>query len=156
MMIARWMPREAGAGLLDSRYEPARWVDRFFEDFSRPLARRLGFGEGEGVYPTVDLRERDSEYVLRADVPGLRREDLEIDVAAEYVTLRGHYEEDREEDQSGFVCRERSAERFERIVRVPGEIQVDGATASLKDGVLTLHLPKTAVTATRRIEVTEH
>ena len=156
MMLTRWTPRDVGTSLLDRMSREAGWLDRFFEDFSRPLARRLGFEEEWEALPTVDVREYESEYVMTADVPGLRREEVEIDVAPEYVILKGQHEEQREEQEGAFVCRERGSRHFERTVRIPGEIRVEGVKAALHDGVLTLHLPKVEATTTRRIEVTEH
>jgi HSP20 family protein len=156
MMLTRYVPRDVGVGALERFNREGGWLDRFFEDFQRPLARRYGWGAETEAWPTVDLREFEGEYVLTADVPGLKREELEIDVASDYVTLKGHHEEAREDKEGDVVCCERGSRLFERTLRVPSEIRTEGVTASLKDGVLTLRLPKAQVTMTRRIEVTEH
>lgn len=156
MMLMRWTPRDTGTNLVDWMGREREWMDRFFEEVPRPLVRSLGFGAGEEALPSLDVREYATEYVMTADVPGLTREELEIDVGPDRVILRGHHEEEREEQEGDFVCCERGGRRFERTVGIPGEIRTDAVTASLKDGVLRLHLPKAEVATTRRIEVTEH
>lgn len=156
MMMTRWTPSEVGPSLLDRMDRELGRMDRLWEDFTRPLGRAAGWGGEFDELPAIELREGEGEYVLKADVPGLRREELEVDVAADHVTLRGNHEEEREEREGDCMCSERGARRFERTVGLPGEVRVDDVKASMKDGVLTLHLPKAHETSVRRIEVTEH
>lgn len=156
MTLVRWTPRETGTTLLNRFGGEFGWMDRFFEDFARPLFRATGDGQPLAWAPRVDVRETEAEYVVHADVPGLRREDLEIELAADRVTLKGHHQEEREETEGCAVCREREYGDFERVIALPEEVRADDARASLKDGVLTLNLPKAHTTEVRRIEVTEH
>ena len=118
-----------------------RDLDRMFNDFfGRPL---VGRGEAEAVrIPTVDLSETADEVIMRAEVPGIDRENLEVDVLPEQVTIRAEVKGETEEKTETFHRRERSWGRVERTVPLPTEVVSDKARATLKEGLLELRLPK--------------
>jgi HSP20 family protein len=155
MTMTRWVPREVGYGYGDPLDREFRFVSRLFDDVARAFDRGADWSEPAGLFPRVDLLERNEEYVMRADLPGLRREDVEIDVAPDHVVVRGRYAESDTSDTC-VVCSERSAGSFERTIPFPGDVRVEDVSASMKDGLLTVHLPKAQASNMRRIELTEH
>jgi HSP20 family protein len=118
-----------------------RDLDRMFNDFfGRPV---VGWEETQAVrIPTVDLSETADEVIVRAEVPGIDRENLEVDVLPEQVTIRAEVKGETEEKTETFHRRERSWGHVERTVPLPTEVVSDQAKATLKEGLLELRLPK--------------
>ncbi|NTU60680.1 MAG: Hsp20 family protein, partial [Deltaproteobacteria bacterium] len=94
MTMTRWVPRDTGVGFGDRLDRELRLMGRLFDDVLRNFDREAEGGEPEPTFPRVDLVEAADEYVMRADLPGLRREDVELDVAADHVVVRGKYAQD--------------------------------------------------------------
>ena len=125
-------------------------MDRIFDDFrseweslflpSRSFALDLTRA------PLVDLADNGAEYVVKAEVPGLNRDDLNIEVTENSVEISGETKsEEKEEDQSkGYIRRERRYSSFYRSIPLPENVLTDKVDAELKDGVLTVKLPKAA------------
>ncbi len=137
-----------------------RSIDRVFDDFlsdwtgGMPARFRHDWSEWESG-PRIDVSDRGSEFVLRAEVPGYNRDNLHVDVSESSVSLRGERQEEKLDESQCYVCRESASGSFERTVALPGEIRTEGVSAKLKDGVLTLTLPKVHEERRRQIEVTE-
>jgi HSP20 family protein len=122
----------------------SRELERLFGEFERtasPQSSMLGF-EDDGT-----------NFVLRADVPGLAENDLQISVAGNTVTLRGERKVDEAPEGYSAHRRERSTVRFARSFDLPARVDADKVTATLKHGVLTLTLPKVAEAQPRQISV---
>ena len=156
MNMTRWSDR--GSALDRSRRFGD--VDRIFQDFlqdwsSPPLWS--GRGCEEDFFPHVDLKDYENEYVMVADLPGVAKDKLDLNVAGDRLFLKGCYEEETESGRGAecYYCQERYTGCFERTIPLPGEVDVDGVKATLHDGVLTMHLPKTGADRVRRIELTE-
>ena len=159
------IPRETGWGPLSGiGREMGRLTDRMermFDDFfggEGYTPRLFRFAEPAGEWrfvPSCDLSETESQYVLRAEVPGFSKEDLHVDVTEGVITLRGDRHEEVASEGERYVCRESSATSFERSFHLPQEVSVEGVTAKVKDGVLTLTLPKARAEQARQIEVVE-
>ena len=149
MAIRRWEPF---ASLPRLREE----MDRLFEDFfvDWPLLRRRE--EGRRL-PSVDLAETDAELVLRAELPGVDKKGLEVEVLPDAVTIRAKTSEEKEIKEATYYRRERSWGAFERSIPLPVEVKSDQAKASLKDGLLEITLPKTEAARAkqpRKVEIT--
>jgi HSP20 family protein len=105
----------------------------------------------DGFRPPADLEESDEAHLVEIELPGVRKDDLDIEVAARRLTVTG---ERREKERVGILRRrERTVGRFRYEVLVPGDIDEDGVAAGLDDGVLTVRLPKPAHERPRRIAV---
>ena len=130
-----------------------REVDRLFEDFAiNPLRlRRPSFDiepfwqpESWIATPAVDLVERDNDFELAAELPGLEEKNIELKVTNGVLTVRGSREENREEKKEDYHLKERRYGSFERSFRVPETVDQDKIEASFKNGVLTVTMPKAA------------
>lgn len=91
--------------------------------------------------PRIDIRETESGYVLEADLPGFRKEDIRLDREGSYLTLSAKREQESSEKKGNYVRQERSYGSFSRSFDITG-IDADGISAAYTDGVLTLDLPK--------------
>jgi HSP20 family protein len=131
-------------------------MDRIFGGFGGGLSR---FSEREGFdwMPAIDAFQRGNEFVIRADVPGLSRDDLSVEVGEDALTIRGERKHDREEEHEGVFRRERSYGTFYRVVPLPEGAVADSAKATFKDGVLevVLQAPPQEVSRGRKIDITE-
>lgn len=115
--------------------------------------------DSRGVYPPVNLFETKEGYVLTAELPGVPPESVDVSVEGSTVTLSGErkidYTSAAEATSDGTAVhrRERQSGSFRRGFELPTEIDVDAARATHKNGVLTLHLPKSAASKPRQIEI---
>ena len=124
-----------------------RAMGRLFEDFSGPfddLSSESWLAPVSGFSPRLDLEEGDDKIVLSAEVPGLTDKDIQVEVASNYLNIRGEKKSDREDKQGGRYRSERTYGSFERTISLPPTINLDKIEASVKDGVLKVVLPKTA------------
>ena len=103
--------------------------------------------------PPVDIKETDAAYVLHMEVPGVRSEDLDVELNDATLTIRGARQSEDESTESGYVRRERHQGSFVRQFRVPHAVTADDLTAGMKDGVLEVTIPKKGSSASRRIPI---
>jgi HSP20 family protein len=129
----RWDPFR---GLMRMQRDLDRMFDRFF---GRPLER---WSEEEIRVPSVDVSETDSEVVVKAELPGIDRKDLEVEVLPEAVSLKAETKQECEEKGARYHTRECVWGRFERTVPLPAEVITDQAKATLRNGLLEVRLPK--------------
>jgi HSP20 family protein len=118
---------------------PRGWLRPFH--FERPLLAEFGV---ENWMPKVDVIDRDEEVLLRAQVPGVEKKDLDITVAENMVTLKGETRHEEKEEQGDFYRREITRGSFARTIGLPAEVDPEKAVAEFKEGVLELKLPKLA------------
>ncbi len=143
MALIKWEPRY---GELEPVRSLRQEVDRLFEDFfrgwPRPWAGSM-LTTAEGAFaPTIALRETEKDLVLTAEVPGLQKEDVDVNILEQSVTIRGERKEEKETKEQNYHYRESSFGSFQRVVPLPVPVVAEKAKATLKDGVLTLTLPK--------------
>ncbi|MEX0644294.1 MAG: Hsp20/alpha crystallin family protein [Parvularculaceae bacterium] len=153
-------------GLTKPSREPRGWLDPFdslYDDMDRFVGNQLerfphiGFrNEADGrLFANLDIGETGEEIVVELDAPGVKREDIEITLTDGRLRIKGK-RESRKEDRSKSHHRiEREHGEFERRVALPCEVDADRVDAALKDGVLTVRLPKSAKAKEqeRKIEV---
>lgn len=128
---------------------PRRWMHPFRWDF--PSLAELG-APFEGHLPRVDIIDRDNEIVLRAEVPGVEKEDLDVSVTGNTVTIKGSTRHEEKEDKGDYHRSEIRRGSFSRKVGLPAAVDSDKASANFKDGILELTLPK--VEKSRRKSIT--
>lgn len=144
------------------RWEPARELDSLQSDMNRLFdsffgRREVGRGSnGTGRWvPAMDLVETEDHLVLRADLPGLQREDVEIEAKDGVLTVSGERKAEHEEKSEGYHRVERSFGRFSRSLGLPRDVQPDDVKASFENGVLEVKVPKPEERKPTRIEIAE-
>jgi len=103
--------------------------------------------------PAVDLEDKEKEFILKAEMPGFKKEDIEINVQDDSVEISGAAGWTYNEKDQSYVCKERACKTFYRYVDLPEEIKVDNIDAKLSEGVLELTLPKKTVKQKRKVSV---
>ncbi len=112
------------------------------------------FVEGRATFvPAFDIRETTEGYVFTADLPGVKQEDLDIGLAGNRLTVAGKREAERRVEQETWFVAERSHGSFTRTFALPEGVDTSSVTADLKDGVLTLTVPKAAEVKPRKVEI---
>jgi HSP20 family protein len=112
-------------------------MDRLFDDaFFRPV-RANGFSAA----PAIDLYQTDDEVVVKATIPGLTADDIDITVIGETLTLRGEYEHEDEQENATYHVRERRTGTFKRSLLLPTDVQANKAKADFENGILTITMP---------------
>jgi HSP20 family protein len=106
-----------------------------------------------GVYPLVNISEDKDHLYVRAELPGVKAEDLEITLQDNNLILRGERKIPAEDKQANYHRRERESGFFRRIVALPAMVQTDKVSATSKDGILTVKLAKPEEVKPRKIEV---
>ncbi|MGA9408796.1 MAG: Hsp20/alpha crystallin family protein [Bacteroidota bacterium] len=118
-------------------------MNRVFSDFFRgDLVDNGSFFPGDWG-PAVDLSETDDSYIIRAEIPGMKKEDVKITLLDSLVTIRGEKKNEAEEKNGTYHRIERSYGSFERSFNLPGGVKSGDIEAKYNDGLLTITLPKT-------------
>jgi len=145
MSIVRWEPFRDVLTLRDA-------MDRLFEEsFVRPRAGWLGaIGLGR---LDLDIYETKDDVVVKAAVPGVKPEDVDITVTGDTLTIKGETKEETETKKGNYYHKERHYGRFARSVSLPVAVRSDKAEARFKDGILTLTLPKAEEVKPRVIKI---
>lgn len=125
--------------------EMERWFDEalhmpFFAPF-RPS--RFGFPDFGEPMPSVDIYEDGNDVVVKAEVPGMRKEDIEVKITEDILTISGVKKAEERVEKKDYHRLERSFGSFSRKLRLPSEVEADKAAASFHDGVLEIRIPKT-------------
>ena len=130
--------------------------DPFGEEFFQRFFNDIASHEDRGVFrPAVDVTEEEDAFKVNAELPGVAREDIHVEVLEGVLSLKAERKNGREEDNDTQVLAERSFGSFERRFHLPDTVDADSIGAELKDGVLTLTVPKLAIVEEkpRQIEV---
>ena len=128
------------------RWEPVREMmtlreamDRLFDDaFTRPLS----LSGNTWSIPAVDMYQTDNEVVVKAALPGIKADEVQINVTGEVLTLKGETKQENETKEKEYHIREQRWGAFERSIVLPTEVVADKAKADFENGVLTITLPK--------------
>lgn len=145
------------------RWDPIREIDslqgemnRLFSSFLDTPPRR-GQGNGGSVarrwIPAMDLIEAGEHFVLKADLPGMTENDVNIEVENNVLTLSGERKTEHEDKHEGYYRLERSTGAFSRSLTLPEGIDADGVTATFANGVLEVRIPKPVQAQSRRVQI---
>jgi HSP20 family protein len=143
------------------RWDPARELDALQGDMNRLFDSFFGRREGTAAngygsrrwVPPMDLVETEDNLVLRADLPGVSEDDIEIEVKDGVLTVSGERKAQHEEKREGFHRVERSYGRFSRALELPKGIEAESIEAGFERGVLEVRMPKPAERKPHRIEI---
>jgi HSP20 family protein len=108
----------------------------------------------EAVVPSVDLEDRGKDYRLTVDLPGFSKEDVEVDVTDDAVTIQAKKTLSEEEKKKNYVRKERASQTFYRMVQLPETVRSDDAKASLNNGILEVVMPKKEPKKSKKLAVT--
>lgn len=133
------------------RKTPDRFLKSVNDEISSILSRNMedlfpdyGFPEEDKLAMPVELKEKDKEYTVKAELPGVKKEDLDIDIDKNYLTINAVRKEEHREDTKGYRKSEFKYGEFSRTVYFPQEIDTDKTKAKLEGGVLAISAPKLA------------
>jgi HSP20 family protein len=124
---------------------------RFFEDWDWPLAKT----QRGTWWPVIDVAESNDAVIVKAELPGMKSDDIEISVVNNVLTISGEKKESTEEKGESYCHMERRYGSFRRDISVPQGVDPDKVEANYRDGVLIITLPKTEKAKPKRIEVKE-
>ena len=146
MELVRWNP---GRELFDWHNQ----INRVFDDFFSPA---LSGGENVSMWdwhPVVDIYDNDDTIVIKAELPGVDKKDIKVDVNGRILTLKGERSTDNEVKEDDYYRRERSFGKFERSFTLSADVDPDKIKADFKDGVLKLSIPKPEAHKPKQISV---
>jgi len=135
MELLRWNPMK---DVFSLRHQ----MNHFFDDVFRPVVRD---DEGLSVsnqYPTVDIYDNDENMVIKAELPGIEKKNIAIDVKDGILTLKGERSSENEVEEKTYYRRERRFGKFERNFRLPADVDPENISADYNDGILKIDIPK--------------
>lgn len=146
MELTRWNPNRSLFGFGDR-------FDRIFDDFFHPSLKDDSTQSIWGWNPIVDIYDEKDHMVLKAELPGIDKKDIIIDVKDRVLTLKGERSADSEVKEDDFYRRERCYGKFERSFTLPADVDPDKISATYKDGLLKLEIPKLEEKKPKKITV---
>jgi HSP20 family protein len=151
--------RRGGRG--QGMMRPFEDFDRLFESFfprgwMRPFGMGMGYPSMEQVtrqMPAVDVIDHENDILVRAEVPGCTKDDIDISLSDSTMTIRGHSGEEHKEEDKDYYYHETSYGEFTRTVALPTDVDADKAQAKLNNGILEVTLPKVETSKRKQIKV---
>jgi len=147
MELTRWNPTR-------DMFSIRKQMNHLFDDVFRPVVRnddsRLFKWDW---HPTVDIYDNDENVVIKAELPGMDKKDIDIDVKNGVLTLKGERNFDNEVKEGKYYRRERTFGKFERFFRLPVKVDPEKINAKYKDGILTIDIPKPEEQKPKQIDV---
>jgi HSP20 family protein len=147
MAIIRWRPMRDFMTVQD---EMNRMFDRFFS--REPWEGDESMSTAEWS-PTVDISENKDEYFVSAELPGMKKEDVQITYANNVLRIEGERRKEEEKQDTNYHRVERLYGKFCRTFQVPTQIQADKIAADFKNGILTVHLPKAEEAKPKEVQI---
>lgn len=132
MGLARWEP----SSLRRMREEMDRMFENMIPSFAWPSS------QAEVALPAIDAYETENAVVVKADLPGLKKDEIDITATEDSISLKGEFKREETVQEAGFIRNERHSGKFFRTIPMPAEIKPDEVKASFKDGILEINAPK--------------
>lgn len=151
--------RTTPGGMFSPLGNMERQMDRLFESiFPRGWLRPFvwewpSLDQSEGWRPAVDVVDREGEFLVRAEIPGVKKEDLDVSLSDSTVTIKGKTHREEKEEKGNYCRWEISRGSFSRTVTLPAAIDTSKVEADYKDGLLTLKIPKMEGSKRRHIKI---
>jgi HSP20 family protein len=128
-------------------------MDRLWDTFFEGKPRRRKAGEDGEWFPSLDVSETKSDIVVKVELPGMDPKDVDISLSDGLLTIKGERKYEKEEKEEDYHFIERSFGTFARMVRLPKEVKRDKISASYKNGILKVILPKSEEARTKEIKI---
>ena len=139
------------------RFNPFEEIDRIFhqiDPFSRGMFGRPGMrGILSKIFPAVNIAENRDKYFVRAELPGIKADEIKVQIDGQNLTISGERKIQSEGDNVKYYRRERESGDFSRTIRLPGEIEDENLTAKMVNGVLEVEIPKSEASKPKQITV---
>ncbi len=147
--VSRWMGLEEPLfrGSLFG-LNPFALMRQFTDDMDRTFG--AGSPEGQVWRPAIEVKQEKDKLIVRAEIPGIKKEDVNVNIADGSLTLEGERKQEKEEKREGYFHSERSYGKFMRSIPLPEGAKIDQATAQFKDGLLEITIPVPEVKETGR------
>lgn len=130
-------------------------MERMIDDLKAGFSEAMPFGGPADRIPVVDILDEGERYIVEAELPGVKKEEVSIDVSEDSISIKAEREAEAEEKKEGYVRRERESLSFYRQFPLPEDADSARATARLENGLLTIEMPKKEKVpeATRKLEI---
>ncbi len=135
-------------------------MNRMFEDFwGRPRRKLLPSGEREEIVPAgyrepfIDVIETDKEVIASAELPGLEKQDISINVTEDRLEISAQTKHEEKKEEKGYVYRERRSGSYYRAISLPSPVDPDNSKATYKNGVLEVKMPKTEIKKKKPLKI---
>ncbi len=145
MSLVKWTPKR-------HMLTPFEEWDNFLNDFFGDFGKEPAF-LSQNWTPAVDIHETDNEYMVMADLPGMSKKDIHVNIKDNVLTISGERKSEEKEDKRHFRRVERYYGSFQRCFRLPDQVQENKISASFKDGVLTVTLPKAEEVRPKEVDI---
>ena len=146
--FSRLMPRRYVGEFEDLE----RWTDEMMRSFFPSMWRRVP-AEETAWMPAIEMFEKEDKYVINAELPGMRREDIDISMVGDTLKIRGDRKSETEVKEEEYYCCERQYGSFFRSLTMPSSVDVNAIEAKYENGILEIHVPKAVEVKQKRIEV---
>jgi HSP20 family protein len=158
-------PRRRPPSMIEPRRESNMWMefdrafDRFRRDFERvlmPYERPFGLpslADMETSFPSIDLEDKGDRFIISAEAPGFKKDEIDINICGNTVEISGCKEMTTDEKKKDYVRKERMSESFYRTLTLPEDIKYEEVSADLKDGVLEVVLPKKSPKQRKKVKI---
>lgn len=146
MELVRWNPFGGGLRVRNP-------MDNFFNDLFQPAVCINEDMAATAWNPAVDVYENKDEIIIKAELPGVEKKDIKVDVNAGILTLKGERNHEKEVKEEDYYRKESVYGKFERSFRLPGRTDSDKIKADFKDGILKVSVPKTEETKPKKITI---
>ena len=144
------------------KWSQPKELERFFQDFLEesfsprmwrgfPSLRK--FKELEGVSPSVDMFDKKDEVVVKAEIPGVEKDNISISISDNTLIMKGEMKKEEEVKEEDYYYSERSYGSFARTLSLPAKVQADKIKASFKNGILEIRLPKAEEAKPKEIKI---
>jgi HSP20 family protein len=145
MEVVRWRPRS---------YVPSasNEIDRAFDRMVRNWVSPVSFSEFDWN-PSIDVSESERDFVVKAEVPGVNPEDIEVSIDNNNLIISGEKRQEQEEKDRNYYRLERSYGSFRRSFALPADVDVDRIKASSKDGVISVVIPKSGDKKSKKVKI---
>ncbi|NMB40902.1 MAG: Hsp20/alpha crystallin family protein [Firmicutes bacterium] len=144
MDLIRWDPRRRLA---------RSFFDDFFDMMQGPGRVRRGWHEGGMWEPAMDVIDRKNEIVVKAELPGVEKENIKLSLTDNNLTIQGEVKKEEEIKEENYYCRERAYGSYARTLSLPSDVDRDKVKAKFKDGILEITLPKKPETQPKEITI---
>lgn len=135
-------------------WNPFAELERIRREFDRLIEEMWPREEVERAFaPAVEMYETDNEIVVKAELPGVKKENIEVSIKDNTLHIRGEKKEEREEKTETIHRLERVYGKFERVLTLPVDVKAEEVRAEYKDGILEIRLPKSEVSKEKKIEI---